>query len=586
LSGVTSRSPENRPPADGRTVLTGPHGDATVAGMAITRGRPVHPFRLVVVAWFFLASITPSLVPRSWYLQALTSGISMAYGYGLGTILEWVGHRAAALIDLHISVSPTARRLLRIVGWSLLGLILVAVWLWSLAWQRQTARLVGLAEPGWGFLLLGLVGSFVVFGLLILFVRGLRALVRRSSRAGRRFVSPVVATPIAVVLVALLVVFVSNSVLYQSFMTYTADKAALLNASTPAGRTQPTSPLRSGSTASAESWKSLGRNGQGFVADGSTGAAIAAATGRPALEPIRVYAGLTEGRSLDQVADAVVAELHRTRAFDRDVLAVMTTTGRGWVDEWSASSIEYLTNGNSAIAAMQYSYLPSPVALIADRRTPATAGKTLFGKVYAEWSKLPIDQRPRLVAGGESLGAFGGQSAFTSIDDMLLKLEGAVWVGTPNFTPVWRDLTEDRQGGSPEIAPVINGGLHVRFATRPAELTRDIYGRPFRDWKSPRVVYAQHASDPITWWSADLLLEEPDWLRERVGRDVNDMRWASFASFWQLTTDLMVANATPPGHGHRFQEELVPAWAAVLGHDPEADYTRIRDAIRTDYEKV
>ena len=52
------------------------------------------------------------------------------------------------------------------------------------------------------------------------------------------------------------------------------------------------------------------------------------------------------------------------------------------------------------------------------------------------------------------------------------------------------------------------------------------------------------------------------------------MRWTSFATFWQLTTDMMVAGSTPAGHGHRYQEELVPAWAGVLGLDPDADYTR------------
>ena len=79
-------------------------------------------------------------------------------------------------------------------------------------------------------------------------------------------------------------------------MDYLAAKAAVVNSRTPDGRQAPTSPLRSGSPASAESWSSLGRNGQAFVADGSSPAAIAAATGRPAREPIRVYAGLSGGR--------------------------------------------------------------------------------------------------------------------------------------------------------------------------------------------------------------------------------------------------------------------------------------------------
>jgi uncharacterized membrane protein len=278
-----------------------------------------------------------------------------------------------------------------------------------------------------------------------------------------------------------------------------------------------------------------------------------------------------------------VAELGRTGAFDREVLALMTTTGRGWVDEWTASSIEYLSNGDSAVAAMQYSYLPSPVALLSDRRTPAAAGKALLTKVEAELARRPGDARPRLLLGGESLGAYGGQAAFRDGEDMLARVDGAVWVGTPYFTPLARALVTHRQGGSPEVAPVVGDGTHIRFLTQPSELTRDLYGRPYGTWEHPRVAYVQHASDPIPRWSPDLLVDEPDWMHEGVDPDVAPMRWTSFATFWQLTTDMMVAGSTPAGHGHTYREELVPVWAGVLGLDPNADYTRIQQSIARDY---
>ena len=548
--------------------------------------RPLSRTGLLVAAWFFLASITPSLVPRTWYMQAAATGVSVAYGYGLGVAAAWLWRKVARRLQLRISVSGRAARWLPVAGWAIAVAAVALYWLWSLSWQRDTARLVGLAAPTIRTSVMGLLGSLLLASAVVLLVRGLRWVVGHGSRTGRRFAPSWVARTVAVVLVAWLVVFVSNSVLYRGFMEYTAATAATVNAHPPDGRRAPTSPLRSGGPGSTQSWPSLGRNGQGFVSDGSTAATIAAVTGRPAIQPIRVYAGLTAGRSLDATADAVVAELNRTGAFDREVLAVMTTTGRGWVDEWAASSIEFLTGGNSAVAAMQYSDLPSFVALMADRETPATAGRTLFGKVYAAWSAIPPSRRPRLLVGGESLGAYGGQAAFTSSGDMLRKVHAAVWVGTPNFTPLWRDLTDGRQRGSPEIAPVVDNGSHVRFVTRPDDLTRDIYGRPLGRWTSPRVVYAQHPSDPITWWSTDLLDTEPAWLRERAGGDVTEMRWSSFATFWQITTDLIVANNTPPGHGHRYQEELVPAWAGALGMDPGADYSRIQRAIRRDFRPI
>ena len=540
----------------------------------------------MIGSWFFLASITPSLVPRSWYMQAAASGICTAYGYGLGVLVAWTTRKLARLLELRISVSAGAARVLRIGGWALLVAVLAAVSVWSISWQQQTARLVGLTPaPAWTGAA-GVGGSLLVAAGIVLTVRGLRRLIGRWSAIGQRFLPRPVSWSLAALLVAGLVVFIGNDVLYHGFMNYAAAQAASLNTTTPDGRHAPTSRLRSGGPGSTESWKSLGRNGQAFVADGSSAATISAATGRPAVEPIRVYAGLSGHDSLADTADAVVAELRRTRAFDRDVLAVITTTGRGWVDEWATSSIEYLTGGNSAVAAMQYSDLPSFVALLADRETPATAGRLLFDAVYQEWSRLPEGRRPRLVVGGESLGAYGGQAAFSSPDDMLRRIDGAVWVGTPNFTPLWRELTGSRHHGSPEIAPVVDGGRHVRFVTQPADLTQDIYGRVYGTWTGAHVVYAQHASDPVTWWSTDLLDTEPDWLRERAGRDVNDMRWASFATFWQLTTDLLVANGTGPGHGHRYHEELVPSWAAALGLDPAADYSRVQNAISKDYHAV
>ncbi|HET6665775.1 MAG TPA: alpha/beta-hydrolase family protein, partial [Intrasporangium sp.] len=239
-------------------------------------------------------------------------------------------------------------------------------------------------------------------------------------------------------------------------------------------------------------------------------------------------------------------------------------------------AIEYLSNGDSAVAAMQYSYVPSAVALLSDRGTPREAGKVLFDRIHAVWSTLPEADRPQLVVSGESLGSYGGQAAFKDSDDMLRKAEGGVWVGTPSFTEIHEELTSARTPGSPEIAPVINDGKHFRFATNADELTHDYNGRDYGEWAFPRYVYAQHPSDPVVWWNPALLGAEPDWLREPLGRDVNpDVTWIPFVTFWQLTTDMAVGHDPADGFGHRYGAELVPAWGAVLGGQPGQDYSRI-----------
>ena len=60
---------------------------------------------------------------------------------------------------------------------------------------------------------------------------------------------------------------------------------------------------------------------------------------------------------------------------------------------------------------------------------------------------------------------------------------------------------------------------------------------------------------------------------------MEQMSWLPFVTFWQVSADLAVANSVPDGYGHQYHSELVPAWAAVLGQDPGADYSAVTSAI-------
>lgn len=94
-------------------------------------------------------------------------------------------------------------------------------------------------------------------------------------------------------------------------------------------------------------------------------------------------------------------------------------------------------------------------------------------------------------------------------------------------------------------------------------------------------MYAQHASDPIVWWDVSLLWSEPDWMRERAGRDVPPaLTWQPWVSFWQIGMDMPLSVSTPGGHGHHYFGEMVPYWAAVLDLDPGAgEVNAIQEAI-------
>ena len=91
-----------------------------------------------------------------------------------------------------------------------------------------------------------------------------------------------------------------------------------------------------------------------------------------------------------------MADLDRAGGFTRRYLLVTGTTGTGWVDPAAINSFEYITGGDSAAVAIQYSYLPSWASFLVDQDKARPAGRALFDAVYQKWSQLPPDQRPRL----------------------------------------------------------------------------------------------------------------------------------------------------------------------------------------------
>jgi uncharacterized membrane protein len=113
-------------------------------------------------------------------------------------------------------------------------------------------------------------------------------------------------------------------------------------------------------------------------------------------------------------------------------------------------------------------------------------------------------------------------------------------------------------------SPIYRGGDTVRFTQDPTEL-RSTTGQP------PKVLHLQNSSDPIVWWSPDLLVRPPEWLDEPRGPDLSpDMHWYPGITFWQTAVDLVFANNVPTGHGHVYGSSVVDGWAALL---PPQDWT-------------
>ncbi|MFC4377166.1 alpha/beta hydrolase [Nocardia halotolerans] len=515
---------------------------------------------LVLATLFFALSVTPSLVPRDWLFQGLISGINAAIGYGLGCVLEWVFRQwVRARIPIP-SPSDRLRYALKAAALIVCALVAAVMLVQSARWQREITSLMGMAGTTTpAYLRTGLL-SLAVGVAVVAAYRTIRVLVLVLARQLNRWVRvPRELAPAAGALVlVVLVVTIFNGVASRAVFAVANSAFSVRNDRSTEHAAQPIAPERSGSPGSLAPWQTLGFEGRWFVANGPDADTIAAVTGKPAREPIRAYVGLESVRGEQSAARLAVAELERTKAFERSVIVVVTTTGTGWVNGMAASSLEYLYAGDTATVATQYSYLPSVLSFLSDREKAAAASRDLFDAVYRRWLLEPVEQRPKLFVYGESLGSQGSEEAFGGLAELREKVDGALWVGPPNSNRLWRQFVDRRDPGSPEVAPVYADGLVVRFADDATDLG------PAENWRAPRIAYLQHPSDPIVWWSADLIHTRPDWLREPRGDDVStQMRWAPFVTFWQVTADLTNAQGVTDGHGHRYGSLVLDGWLAV-----------------------
>ncbi len=506
----------------------------------------------LIFIWF---SMTPSLLPRGALFQGLVSGISGAIGYGLGVFAVWLVRYMRT--EKHSPPAPRwAWMVLIPVG--AVGLVVMAIGFHD--WQDNVRDLMGVQHLKWYDYPVAAGLSLVVLFTLVEIGQFIRWLVRFLVEQLDRIAPFRLSVTIVIVALVALTITVLNGVVLKSAMRTMNNTFASANNELNPDTAPPKTPLRSGGPQSLVSWESLGHQGRIFVEAGPTVTELTAFNGTPAAEPIRAYAGLNSADDITATADLAARELQRTGGLQRAVVAVGTTTGTGWINEAEADALEYMYNGNTAIVSMQYSFLPSWLSFLVDKENARHAGQALFEAVDRLIRQMPEGQRPKLVVFGESLGSFGGEAPFMSLNNVLARTDGALFSGPTFQNTIWTDLTSTRDAGSPQWLPIYNDGRNVRFVARPSDLQR-----PNAPWGHPRVVYLQHASDPIAWWTPDLLFAEPDWLRERRGYDVlPETRWIPVVTFLQVTADMAVAVDVPAGHGHHYVADAADGWAAVL----------------------
>ena len=549
MSTSTTEGPATRPDADSSS------SEGTTARPA--RWAPRHWGMswtgLLLAVVLFCLSLTPSLLPRPALYMGLIGGLAATTGYALGVFIAW------ALRAMEVPAPGERGRRTAWIGLAIGGVLMCLLSLFlGWQWQEEVRVLVGEEPAGLSMYVVPVI-AVVVFAVLLLIGRGIRGIARLLTRGLGRFIPAPLSRVLVVVALLLVGWWIASGILPRVFLDTVDGIYAEVNDSTAPGVTQPLSPLRSGSPESLVPWDTLGQTGRTFVAQGPNPEQITALTGRPAQEPIRVYVGMDSTETIPEGAALAVAELMRTRAFEREVLVVAGVTGTGWLEPQSVDSIEYIWGGDTAIVGLQYSFLPSWISFIIDRQRPAEAGQALFDAVYGEWSRLPRESRPRLIVYGLSLGSYAMQSAFATVGGMQNQTDGALFVGTPNFTEPWGTLERQRDPGSPEWKPVYRAGTQVRFA--PNSVDFDALPGP---WLPPRIAYLQHANDPVVWWSYDLIAQEPDWLKEPRGPGVSpSMRWIPVVTFLQVTVDQFFGVTVPNGNGHNYPNTIVEAWVLV-----------------------
>jgi uncharacterized membrane protein len=328
----------------------------------------------------------------------------------------------------------------------------------------------------------------------------------------------------------------------------------------PGYSTSPTAPEVSGSADSVSTFEELGLQGRRYVIDVLTPEIIEETLGEPAkAHPIRAFIGFnSEPLYSTGRAEMALAELERTGAFDRSYLLLVSPTGTGWVDQTMIEAAEFLTRGDIATCCIQYGRSPSFLAVQKVALGRAQFRLLLWG-IKERLRERPVEQRPKVLVFGESLGAW------TSSDVVMHQgisgfdhygIDRALWFGLP-WLAKWSRSGMAR--GASDTVPEGTVGVfdsHEQLAA----LTDEERDRM-------RAVILSHDNDPIARFGPDMMVRKPDWVGADGLRGVSTtIEWIPIVTFCQTALDAANAMVTVPGVFESF------------GHDYRADTARfVRD---------
>lgn len=309
----------------------------------------------------------------------------------------------------------------------------------------------------------------------------------------------------------------------------------------------PSSPTVSGGPRSVIGYDELGREGSRFVQAARTVEEISQVVGASRATPVRVYVGLRSADTPDQRVQLAMRDLETLGAFDRSVVCLAVPAGTGFVNTVAISALEYLTGGDCATVALQYSLRRSYYSL---NRVGLSVrqNRQLLAAVANRVAALPTNRRPQLILYGESLGALAAQRTLEGDGVAALDAAGiqlALFAGTPSSSPWARHWRSRRSTGIGADAVVEVGSYDEWMALEPARQN------------GVRAVLLSHHDDPVTVFDRWLLIRPPQADRIMGVQGERPARFRPLTTFTLTALDLKNAMSgensafTTIGHDYR-----------------------------------
>jgi len=223
---------------------------------------------------FFAASLTPTLLPRSFLTQGVLSGFSLAAGYGIGVFGRWLW----AYMEFPQPKGGLRRdaKLAAATGCA----VVAVIFLWQAArWQNSIRQLMELESVDTADPLEVVLIALAIFAVLLALARLFRLMLRSVTIRVNRHLPRRVSHVIGAVAAVALFWSVINGVLFRIALGVADASYREFDKLIEPETEQPIDPLKTGSSASLLAWHELGRDGS------------SSPRGRPARRSARFRAG-------------------------------------------------------------------------------------------------------------------------------------------------------------------------------------------------------------------------------------------------------------------------------------------------------